>query len=211
VKRLAVIACMVLIVGASSAANATAWFAGVMGGVNWGELSGVDETSTNPGFTGGAFLEAEFTDQFGARVEAMYTQKGAERNSNPEFGDNDTRVNLNYIEFPVLFVVSLSNSATSDFDIFAGPVFGFNTSAEEVPDEGATVDLSDYVNSSEVSGVFGVDFEHIRSSFSIFGDLRYTIGATDIFASNSGASGSLADAKNRGFAFLVGLKFGLGG
>jgi len=211
VKRLVVIMSMVLIAAASSTAHATKWYAGLQGGFNFAELSGIDGGSSNTGLTGGGFLEAEFNTQFGARVEAMYTQKGASRDSNPEFGDTNTQVNLSYFEFPVLFVVSLSDSKTSDFDIFAGPVFGFNTSAEEVPDEGATVDLSDYVAGSEISGVFGVDFEHIGSSVSVFGDLRYTIGATDVFDANAGLSNTLESAKNRGFAFLVGLKFGLGG
>ena len=134
-------------------------------------------------------------------------KKGVERNVNPEFGDSSSTLKLDYVEFPVLLVANLTQSETSAFVVIVGPSFGYNISAEESVDQGTTTDVEN-VESLDVDAVLGVEFEHIRSSLSIFGDMRFSLGLTPIFYD---APSEYADIKNSDFLLLVGLKFPLGG
>jgi hypothetical protein len=207
-KKLILVGCVTSIVVAAGNARAAQWYVGVMGGVNFADISGVDEASARTCFSGGAFVEVDVSDQFGGRVEVLYTQKGANQDTNPEFGDEDTSLHLSYVEIPVVFVLSLNKTETSDFSVFGGPTFGFNTGAEIDPETSNIVDISDDVEDTEFGAVVGIEFEHIRTSGIFFGDLRFSIGATEIIED---AASGLAEAKNRGFAILVGFKFPLGG
>jgi Outer membrane protein beta-barrel domain len=190
-------------------ARATTWFVGPIAGVNFATISEPSQAGYRTCFTGGAFLEAEFTSLLGVRLEGLYTQKGARRDVNPQFGEQNGTLRLNYIEFPLMAVFTLNQGPANMFSLYGGPVFGFNTKAEVESDEtGETTDLSDYVESNEFSAVIGAEFEHARTSVNFLFDVRYTIGATDI---SNAASGIADTVKNRGLALMAGFKFPLGG
>jgi hypothetical protein len=207
VKKLIAILFMVTIVVTASKASAARWFLGTLGGVNIADLTDVDETSMRTGFSGGGFVGADFSESLTGRVEFLYTQKGAQRNQNPEFGGDDTTAKLDYVEFPILLVLDLNSSPTSEFSVIGGPSFGYNLVAEEELEDGSVADYADYVNKFEASLVLGAEFEHIEQSLSIFLDTRITIGLTGIL-DNLGSE--LDGVKNIGFGVLVGVKFPLG-
>lgn len=207
-KKLVAALFMVTIVAAASNANAARWSLGTLGGVNIADLTSVDETSMKTGFSGGGFVGADFSESVSGRVEFLYTQKGAQRNENPEFGGDDTTAKLDYVEFPILVVIDLNNSPTGEFSVIGGPSFGYNVVAEEELEDGSIADYADYVNKFEASLVLGAEYEHIEQSLSVFLDTRITIGLTGIL---DNAASALDGVKNIGFGILVGVKFPLGG
>lgn len=202
------ILCVVATVGVASTASAAKMSLGLIGGVNWAGLTDLDETSVRTGFSGGGFVGADFSEKFGTRVEVLYTQKGARQNGNPDFGEPDTDIKLDYVELPVLFIATLTKSTSGAFAVFAGPSFGYNIGAESSEDPGETTDLSDDVEPLDVDLVLGTDLEHIRSSLSIFLDLRFSLGLTPVLEN---AASEYADVKNSDFLLMVGFKFPLGG
>jgi hypothetical protein len=206
-KRLNVLLCAAAIVAMASPAGATQVYVGLLGGVNFADITGTDEASTRTCFSGGGLVEVDFTEQFGGRVELLYTQKGAQQEVfDPVLGDLESTLKLSYIEIPILFVAALTHSETAAFSIFGGPSIGFNMGADAEPSSGPSQDLSDDVNGTEFGAVLGVEFEHIRPDMTFFGDFRFSIGATEIFEDTP----SNEDFKNRGFGLLVGLKIPIG-
>ena len=206
-KKLIAVLFVLSMVGAASNAGASGWFVGALGGVNLADLTDVDETSTKTGFSGGAFVGADINETVSGRVEILYTQKGAQRDQNPEFGGEDTTAKLDYVEFPILLVLDLNNSPTSEFSVIGGPSFGYNISAEEETEDGDVADYEDTVEKFEASLVLGAEFEHIGQSLSWFLDTRITIGLTGIL---DNAASALDGVKNIGFGILLGVKFPLG-
>lgn len=205
-KKFIGIACMAgLVAFAADAGAAAKWSAGVKGGVALGDVSGDSitvDTSMRTGFAGGAFVSAKFTDQFGARLEGLYVQKGAEADD-PSSGDKIT-LKYDYIEFPLLFVAHLPAGESFCFDIFAGPTFGFNVKAEaKDADAAAAVDIKDFTESFEFGAAVGVGGEYALSSLSIIGDARYSLGATDVDKDGG--------FKTRTIEIMLGVAFPLGG
>jgi opacity protein-like surface antigen len=188
----------------STAHAATKCSLGVKGGANLADVYGVDfDNSMRTGFTGGAFADLLFTEQFGMRVEGLYTMKGYTVDT--AFGE--LKGKFDYIEFPVMFLAALPAGEALMVDLFAGPTFGFNVKAESEVD-GDTEDISDVTESFEFGAALGAGLELARSSFSIVLDARVSLGATSVF--DVDPDDDVADAKNRGFAFMAGVKFPLG-
>ena len=204
-KKWMCILCMAMTMGIASNAGATELSLGLIGGINFADLTDVDETSVRKGFSGGGFAQADFNSKYGARLEVLYTQKGVERHENPQTGDPNTTLKLDYVEFPLLFVANLNNSETTGFALLIGPSFGSNISAEQTEDPGATTDLDD-VEPLEVDAVLAFEFEHIRSSLSVFVDVRFSMGLTPVFED---VASEYADIKNQDFLLLLGFKFPL--
>jgi hypothetical protein len=207
VKKLIAVLFVMSMVGAASNAGASGWFAGALGGINLADLTDVDETTTKIGFSGGGFVGADINETVSGRVEILYTQKGTERRENPEFGGDDTTVKLDYVEFPILLVLDLNNSPTSEFSVIGGPSFGYNLSAEESTEDGSVANYDDAIEKFEASLVLGAEFEHIGQSLSWFLDTRITIGLTGILAD---AASAYDGVKNIGFGVLLGVKFPMG-
>lgn len=207
-KKLIAVLFLASTVVAASNANAARWFLGTLGGVNIADLTEVDETSMKAGFSGGGFVGADFSESVTARVEFLYTQKGTSQHQNPEFGGDDTTAKLDYVEFPILLVLDLNSSPTSEFSVIGGPSFGYNIVAEEELEDGSIADYDQYVNKFEASLVLGAEFEHIEQSLSIFLDTRITIGLTGVL---DNPASELDGVKNIGYGILVGVKFPLGG
>ena len=200
--------CTALLAGSVAGANAAKTYAGVKGGVNIAELTGddvPDGQSSRNGFMGGGFFLFDFAEGFGVCIEGLYVQKGAEGPFETEDGDtHDATVRLDYLEFPVLFVVEIPGKNKLGVNLFAGPTFGFNLKGEvEIPEHGETEDLA--VKSFEFGASIGGGIEYALSSFSIVVDGRYSIGATLI-----DDSPNEADIKNRGIGIMAGVKFPLG-
>jgi hypothetical protein len=179
-------------------------YVGVRGGVNIADITGDDSENLDSRnrFMGGAFYGINFTDDFGVRVDGLYVQKGAEGDFPAADGDvHESIVRLDYLEFPVLFMVGFPTGDAFAVNLFAGPTFGFNLTAEaEIPEHNETEELD--VESFEFGGAFGGGFEYMLSSWSLVADLRYALGATSIMDG--------FDGKNTGVGVTVGVKFPLG-
>lgn len=206
-KTLVATICAVAMVTMASHANAKTMYAGVKGGLNIGSLTGDDADNLDPRnrFIGGAFYGIDFTDDFGVRIEGLYVMGGAEGPYTTEDGDtHDAIISLDYLQFPVLFVVNIPLNEKIAFDVTLGPTFSFNTSAQaEIPEHGETEDVPN-VNSFEFGAAIGGGLEYKLSSMSILVDARYYAGATNVVDVDP------SDLKNRGIAIMAGVKFPLG-
>ncbi len=202
--------CMSLLVVLAARAEAKESYAGIKGGLNMASLTGdnTDDLDSRNGFMGGAFYGMNFGEgDFGARIEGLYVNKGAEGPFVVPGDDHahDSIIKLDYIEFPVLFVVNLGSGKKLGFNLFAGPTIGFNIKAEvEIPGHDETVDLAEEAESVEFGGALGGGLEYMLSSFALVLDVRYSIGATNIVESDGG------DIKNSGVGVMAGVSFPLG-
>ncbi len=203
--------CAAAIVVAASNADAKKMYAGLKGGVNSASISGddVEDLDSRNGFIGGVFYGVEFSERLGGRIEGLYVQKGAEGPFVLPGDDHahESIIKLDYVEFPLLFTASFPAGEKFAFDLFVGPTFGFNISAEvEIPGHNETVDIGDNVTSFELGGAVGGGIEYLLSSMAIVLDVRYSLGASDLLD----AEGVDVGAKNRGIGVMAGLKFPLG-
>lgn len=204
-NALVALCCIAVVSVSLDDAQARKSYFGVKGGVNVADITGADAegSGSKNGFIGGAFYGIDFTDDFGVRLDALYVQKGAEGKIVAPGDDHghESVVTLDYLEFPVLFMVGFPTGEKFAVNLFAGPTFGFNMTAElEDKDHGETIELD--VETFELGATFGGGAEYMLSSMSIIGDFRYAIGGTSI-ADNF-------DGKNTGIGIMVGLKFPLG-
>lgn len=205
-----------LLGAAAHAGAATRCTVGVKGGVGIASVGGADAdsfgTDSRTGFVGGLFVQADFSENFGVRVEGLYTMKGASFSEyvNAGFisGLAEGTFKLDYIEFPILLVGRIPASESVTFSAFAGPTLGFNIKSEiEVKFLGATAstDIED-VSGFEFGLAFGAGVSFDVASIVVGLDGRYDLGLTTIDDSSDPA-----DAKNRGFSFMAGIGFPIGG
>ena len=196
--------CAAILLGSLDDADARKSYAGAKGGVNQADVIGDDAENfdRNNGFIGGAFYGIDFTDDFGVRVDGLFVQKGAQgRVVLPEDSvATDATLTLDYLEFPVLFMVGFPTGDSWAVNLFAGPTFGFNLTAKGEVEGQGTTDLD--VHAFEFGATFGGGVEYILESMSFIGDFRYALGATSISDS--------FDGKNSGVGIMVGVKFPLG-
>ncbi|TFG62562.1 MAG: PorT family protein [Gemmatimonadales bacterium] len=186
---------------------------GLKGGIIIADLAiddaGVSEqTGTRTAFAIGPFVEFGISDLFSVQPEVLYTQKGTK---DTEDGI-DLTFKLNYIEVPVLLKARLSSAGSTVLpSVYAGPVFAFESKCEvEGSDGGATVTVD--CNDEELLGLetksvdfgvaLGAGISIPTGSVVIVGDVRYTLGLSDI---NDTAGFEELDVKNRTWAVLFGV------
>lgn len=189
-----------------TAAAVTSAF-GFKAGVNFAEFTGdinLNEANARAGVMGGAFIQHAINPQTAIRFEALWASKGTDfSNTDPD----DSSVELDYIEFPILFVVDFRPEEPVAFHAFLGPTFGFITSAKAVED-GLSRDLDDYVEHYEFGIAIGLGFEYVLSPMSIVLDGRYSSGFTHVIQDLT--DGNSIDVNNRGIGVMAGLAFPLG-
>jgi len=186
-------------------AQAGKMYGGVKAGVNFANLSDVDDSSMRTGFQGGLFVGTHVNDQIGFRVEGLYVQKGAKEDVTIPPATTSTEVTAkgDYIEFPILFVYDLSSSETMGFNLFAGPTLGFNISAK-VEDQ----DVKDDTESFEFGATIGAGLEKkIANGKAVTLDARYSLGATGL---GKDVPDNVDNPKNRGIGIMVGFQVPLG-
>ena len=148
------------------------------------------------GFVGGAELEYHATPMLGISAGVLYSMEGA------KLKDSDYKVNLDYINIPILANVYVAPG----FAIKAGIQPAFNLSSK-FKGEGISIDLNETakyldadaikVNSFDFSIPVGLSYEYMNVCL----DARYNIGVTNIVKDG--------DAKNSVFQITVGYKFKL--
>lgn len=114
------------------------WEVGVKHGYNVSRFVGdhlANTTRFKNGVSGGLFMTAHFTDRYAARVEGLYTQKGATDTLELFFGSEappvvlDVTVELEYFEIPILGVLSILTRENTIINVFAGPALAIKTNA----------------------------------------------------------------------------------
>jgi opacity protein-like surface antigen len=175
-------------------------------GLNLSDLSGDVEEATDSGsdmktgFCGGAFLAWAISDWFTLQPEFLYSQKGADAK------DYDGTISLNYIEIPLLAMLTIPMEGRFTPNVFVGPSFAFNIKAE-ASSGGASLDIKDEISSTDIGIALGagVKVGEIGPG-AITADIRYTMGLTNVL-DNELADLADVSVKNRVFCFMVGYAF----
>ncbi|MBC7949611.1 MAG: PorT family protein [Chitinophagaceae bacterium] len=183
-KKIVVIAAL-LITGAASQAQVKF---GVKAGANLANVSGddVEGTDMKIGFHVGGLAEIPVSTMFSVKPEVVFSNQG--------WKEDDGKVNLAYLNIPVL----LQYNNPSGFYAETGPQIGFLMSAKAKPDDGDDVDIKDLFKTTDFSWAFGAGFK-TKSGFG-FG-ARYNFGLSDI----------IEDAKAKNSVIALGVFYTFGG
>lgn len=209
-KKFVAVLSAVALIGFAAHANAAGMYGGIKAGANFADVSGddaPDDTSMRTGFAGGLFLGKDVSEEFGFRVEALWTQKGAKADSAGVEGT----FKLDYIDIPVFFVYHLPAGETVTIDLFAGPSFNFNISAKAEAG-GSETDI-DNVKGFEFGAAIGAGIaKEMASGKSIGLDVRYSLGASSIFEDVDVLGTTVeTDMKNSGIGVMAFFQVPLGG
>lgn len=210
-RKIAVMAAIVALVGFAAQADAAGMYGGVKGGVNFANVTGddaPDDTSMRTGFLGGLFAGKDVSDEFGFRLELLWAQKGAEADS----AGATTKLKMDYVDVPLLFVYHLPAGESVRIDLFAGPSFNFNVSGKFEGADGTEVDI-DNMKSFEFGAVIGAGIAKQLAGGKAFGlDARYQLGATSVFDDVTvGTTTIESDLKTTGIGVMAFFQVPLGG
>lgn len=181
---------------------------------------------SNMGFVGGLGISFPITsDNFIAiQPEILYIQKGYKADAGVlAFNNDNTRVNYNYLEVPLLLKVNFGEDAFKAF-VNGGPSFGYalggrarsdnQDSKIKFGDDAPTSDVTylnpDNYNRLDIGIQFGVGAGIAAGPGDLTLEARYGIGLTD-FNNISGAPDSQNKSKNRVIALMLGYAIPFGG
>ena len=209
-KKIVVLMSALVLVAFASQASAAGMYGGIKGGVNIANVGGddaPDDTSSRTGFQGGLFVGKKVNEEFGFRLEGLYVQKGAKFDADLGGGPVEVTYKLDYIEFPLLFVYEFPAGDTVGFNLFAGPTFGFNMTADAEVDGEDAGEIDD-VKSFEFGAAIGAGLAKTMASGKAIGlDVRYSLGATSVVEAEGGEDVSV---KNRGIGIMAFFQVPLG-
>jgi hypothetical protein len=135
------------------------------------------------GFHAGLLGHIHLAPQLALQPEIVYSSQGAKYTFT---GGTETKLNLDYINVPVLFQYMFDNG----FRLQAGPQVGFlvNAKAETA---GVKTDVKDDFNTIDFGIGAGAGYVHVPSGFGV--DLRYNLGLSNINEDDA------VKSHNRGF------------
>ncbi len=153
---------------------------GLKAGVNFSGIinSEAENTQSLTGFNVGVFSKMHVTKHISIQPELYFTIKGAEVTYNTLLVDGTARFHLNYIEFPLLLVVNLTNNV----NVHAGPYAAYlisgiakNESTVNLFNFEQNIDSNDY-NRFDAGLAIGAGLD--LGGFSL--GVRYNYGMTNI-------------------------------
>ena len=142
------------------------------------------------GLTFGAMMHMPLGEKMTLMVEGAYVQKGF----TIEYMGDDMTLKFDYLQADVLAGYHFSDS----FGVYAGPGLGFIMAAEE-ENPYDSYDIKDYVESTEFSLNFGVQF---MATENICLDARYNMGMSSLFKEDDEI-----DLRSRTISLTVGYLF----
>lgn len=147
---------------------------GIKGGLNVYTLNNDNDADADfkAGFHAGLLGHIHIKDQFALQPELVFSVQGA---GNP---NNDSYLNLNYINIPVLFQYMFDNG----FRLQAGPQLGLLLSAK-LKDGDSTTDRKDNYKSIDLGLGLGASYVHPPTGYGV--DVRYNHGLSNINAEGS--------------------------
>lgn len=184
---------------------------GVKGGVNFAKVTGNDvgdEFESKTGLVFGGFANWGLSNSISLQPEVLLSAKGAKQTITEAGQKITAKINLTYLEIPLLMMVNLGNAESSITPMaFIGPAVGFNLSAKakgEVDEGSAEIDVKEDIKSTEFALIFGAGFSLPVGSnkLSIVG--KYNMGLTKI-----DDTGENSDVKNQVISIEAALGFNL--
>lgn len=178
---------------------------GVLGGIAFSNLSNLTEAidfggssvdvKRRTGVVVGPFVSIDLNERFAVQPEVLFATKGATVTD----GLNEARIELSYIDIPVL--ARFTPAPGNPFYVVIGPSVNFNVSAtlvDVVPAE-TEEDIGEDVKDVEFGIVFGAGVGFRR----FFAEGRYIAGLSNI-ADDPDIDVSV---RNRSFVILAGVRF----
>ena len=144
---------------------------GIKGGLNAYTIYSDDNSSadTKIGFHLGLISHIHLGNQFAIQPEFIYSTQGSQYT----IGSSTAKLNLNYVNVPLLFQYMFDNG----FRLMAGPQVGFLVSAKTEIDNTKT-DVKDNLKKIELAFGIGASYVHPPSGFGV--DARYNFGLNNI-------------------------------
>ncbi|SRX55811.1 porin family protein [Aequorivita sp. CIP111184] len=163
---------------------------GAKAGVNFSSLNGsdIDNVDMLTGLHVGAVARIGISELFAIQPEIVYSLQGYSL-------DDDLKVNLNYINLPIMVDFTLAEG----FSLQAGPQVGFNLSSK-VDFDGEKED-AEGVQTVDIGAGLGAQY---ILPMNLFFQARYVTGLTSVFEDFDGES---FDAKNSVISLSVGYFF----
>jgi hypothetical protein len=196
-KRLFIVAVMILALTASASAQSTNTL-GLKAGLNMFKWYGDDVENVDylTSFAFGAYFNHGFSEVLSIQPELYYSVKGLS-----ESEIITIELKESYLEIPVLLKVNFAMEGKNwSPNLFAGPYLAFLMSAKlediDVKDELAGTDFGLVVGG-------GFDFGLSEGAQTLSLDVRYSMGFTKMDEEGE------AEVFNNGFQFLVGFGFSL--
>lgn len=168
---------------------------GPKAGVNFANLSGVDNSEMKTGFHVGAVAEIKFNEKFSVQPEVVYSAQGAKYTSN----NIELKSNIDYINIPILAKYYIVDG----FSVEAGPQVGFLVKAEgegSVGNVSGTTDIKDNFKSTDFVLGLGLAYD---LPMGLFVNARYNLGLSDIRENTSNGDA----IKNNVIQVGIGYKF----
>jgi hypothetical protein len=190
-----------LLLTACAAAFTVNSFAGIgiapVVGLNIANLTGdVDGTSTKMGAHLGVMLNFDITEHFSVEPGLLYSMKGAK-------GENDFKIDLNYLEIPINLVYHFGEAGAGGFMVHAGPYLGYALS-------GKFGDESDIFQSGGFKKMdYGVNIgAGYQLPMGVFVRAQYGMGLANLSDDFMGSSD--VKIKNTCIGITVGYRLGYG-
>ncbi|MEO5602320.1 MAG: porin family protein [Cyclobacteriaceae bacterium] len=162
-----------LIAGAATAQHANI---GIKGGLNAYTLKTDDNSAADAkiSFHVGLLGHFHITGNFALQPEIIYSVQGASYN----MSGTDVRLNLNYINVPLLFQYMFDNG----FRLQAGPQLGLLASAKSQVNNNKT-DVKANFETIDLGLAIGASYVNPSSNFGF--DIRYNLGLSNINANSN--------------------------
>lgn len=151
---------------------------GLKVGINYSSLSGdyadLKDAKSQTGYVVGPFLSLGLGPSLGLQGEALFSAEGAKT------GDPSGRVDLEYVEVPVLLRWTLLPGPVKPF-VYAGPSFGFSLGGEVKASGFSDRDLKDQLRPIDTAAAAGAGVRLDALGIKLLGDVRYTRSLQSIY------------------------------
>lgn len=184
---------------------------GIIGGINSSSLqiepSGDFDVEGRTTFGVGLFLNLQANDFIGLQVTPMFLQKGANAKIDFDFIDY-TEYKADYLEIPILARLNFDAGMLKPY-LLAGPSLGFQLNSTYIDGDGKEVDITDETKNLDFSLVLGGGLEIELENISLFGQLTYNHGLSNIDNSD-GILNFTDEIYTRSIGIYAGLSIPLG-
>jgi opacity protein-like surface antigen len=158
-------------------------------------------------FGAGLFMNLQANDFLSLQVTPMYLQKGGNAKVDFDFLDY-TEYRADYLEIPILIRLNFDAGMIKPY-LLAGPSLGFQLNSTYLNSDGEEVDISNDTKNLDLSLVLGAGLEIELDNLSLFGQLTYNHGLSNLDNSD-GILDFTDEIYTRSIGFYVGLSVPLG-
>ena len=175
-----------------------------------GEVPSSSDIGTRTGFAVGLFGTVPLRYSLALQPEVLYTQKGLSTvatvrdDAGMAIGMLDVRVELTYLEFPVLLKYRLLLGQGPSFSLYAGPQVSFELAERLIVDGIEGSQESAQFRSPEYGFALGADVETPLLGLDGLLGIRYSRGVGSVIE-NQGNALEGSDVYNQSLSFFLGI------